>query len=396
MTDRLVTILGSTGSIGESTLEVLALHRDHYKVYALTAYSSLQRLAEQCIEWQPSVAVVPDEKAAATLAEYLKPHPLNLRIAIGEHALAMVAAEESVDTVVAAIVGAAGLLPTLAAANSGKKLLLANKEALVMSGDLLMKTAAQSGATVVPLDSEHNAMFQSLPGNCIGDAFGNTGVVKLHLTGSGGPFRGYSQEALSSVTLEQALVHPNWSMGPKITVDSATLMNKGLEVIEACHLFGATGDQIEVIIHPQSIVHSLISYADGSVLAQMGNPDMRTPIAHALAWPERMGSGVKPLDLVSLAKLEFEAPDWDNFPCLQLAFDAFAEGGTACTILNAANEVAVEAFLKEKIGFTAIPEVVINTRAGVLTETADDLETILNADATARQFAHTIVHRLIN
>lgn len=379
---RAVAVLGSTGSIGTSTLDVIARHPDRYSVYALTAHSSVQDLFEQCRRFRPVHAVLGSAEAAHELQGLCRRDLLDTQVHYGAQALNGVASDDAVDTVVAAIVGAAGLLSTLAAVEAGKRLLLANKEALVMSGQLLMNAARASGALIMPVDSEHNAIFQSLPATEKGVS--TDGIEKILLTASGGPLRNLSMEELAVVTPQQALKHPNWSMGPKISIDSATMMNKGLEVIEACQLFSVDVDDVQVVVHPESIIHSMVSYADGSVIAQMGRPDMRTPIAHALAWPERIDSGVEALDLFKLSGLHFEEPDTTRFPLLRLAFEAQRAGGTAPTILNAANEVAVDAFLKGDVAFLQLSELVEKTLACLKISPADDLSTIIEADSIAR------------
>ena len=381
-----ISVLGATGSIGVSTLDVIARHPDRYKVFALTGHSRMQELAEQCLTHLPSYAVVANEAQARALQQILSNAGSSTQVLHGAKALCWVAEHEQTDAVMAAIVGAAGLQPTMAAAEAGKKVLLANKEALVMSGALLMDAVKISGARLLPIDSEHNAIFQCMPDN-YPHGLARVGVRRILLTASGGPFREFSREQLESVSPEQACAHPNWSMGQKISVDSASMMNKGLELIEACWLFDARPAQVEIVVHPQSVVHSLVDYADGSVLAQMGNPDMRTPIAHALAWPERIDSGVSPLDLMSVARLDFEAPDPERFPCLRLARQAAEAGGTACAILNAANEIAVEAFLARRIGFTSIPVIIEHTLNRQPCEPVRDLEHVLEADRLARQHA---------
>ncbi|RKZ86283.1 MAG: 1-deoxy-D-xylulose-5-phosphate reductoisomerase, partial [Gammaproteobacteria bacterium] len=348
-----ITLLGSTGSIGVSTLNVLAQHPEKYRVYALTANRSVDTLFEQCQQFKPDIAVMLDESSAQLLEQQLKSADIDTQVLSGEQALIQVSESDNTDYVVAAIVGAAGLLPTLAAARAGKHIMLANKEALVMSGGLFMREVEANGATLLPVDSEHNAIWQCLPvGNQQQHHFEGKGVRRIILTASGGPFRDYDLTDLEHVTPEQAVAHPNWSMGQKISVDSATMMNKGLEVIEAHWLFGLPTQKIDVVLHRQSIIHSMVDYVDGSVLAQMGNPDMRTPIANALAWPERIDSGVAPLDLVAVGRLDFSVADHQNFPCLALAYQALEAGGTSTAILNAANEVAVEAFLQKQIRFT--------------------------------------------
>ena len=352
-----ITVLGATGSIGVSTLDVIARHPDRYRVFALTAHSRVDELAEQCTRFKPEVAVVGTAEAASQLSARLQSAGLTTQVEYGEQALCDVSSADACTTVMAAIVGAAGLAPTMAAAQSGKKVLLANKEALVISGQLFMDAIAASGSVLLPIDSEHNAIFQCLPLN-YQRQLGHHGIRKILLTASGGPFLDRDVSTLDQVTPEQAVAHPNWSMGRKISVDSATMMNKGLEVIEAHWLFGAAPNQIEVVIHPQSVIHSMVSYADGSVLAQLGNPDMRTPIAHALAYPDRIESGVDTVDLTKIAQLNFRPPDYLRFPCLKLAFDALHAGGSAAAVLNATNEVAVEAFLNRQIGFRKIPELI--------------------------------------
>lgn len=381
-----VTVLGATGSIGVSTLDVIARHPERYQVYALTGYSRMAELAEQCRRFCPQRAVVATAEQAKGLQQVLREAGLSTDVSWGEEALCEVASVSDVDVVMAAIVGAAGLRPTLAAAQAGKRVLLANKEALVMSGALFMQAVQASGAELLPIDSEHNAIFQCMPGN-YADGLARVGVRRILLTASGGPFRNFSQAQLADVTPAQACAHPNWSMGQKISVDSASMMNKGLELIEACWLFDARPEQVEVVVHPQSVVHSLVDYVDGSVLAQLGNPDMRTPIAHALAWPERIDSGVSALDLLLTARLDFEAPDPVRFPCLRLAREAVAAGGTSCAVLNAANEVAVQAFLDGRVGFTDIPVIIEDALTQLPGEPVIDLEHILSADRLARAHA---------
>lgn len=389
-----VTILGATGSIGLSTLDVIAQHADRFNVFALTANTSVDSLYQQCLKFSPRYAVLVDESAADKLSQQLKQQCLTTEVLSGKEALSFVANHSDADYVMAAIVGAAGLLPTLAAVEAGKRVLLANKEALVMSGHLFMAAAKKSKAVVLPIDSEHNAIFQCLPQHAE-SGLTECGVRSILLTASGGPFRESSIEQLQQVTPAQACAHPNWDMGKKISVDSATLMNKGLELIEACWLFDVSPEDIQVVIHPQSVVHSLVDYIDGSVLAQMGNPDMRTPIAYGLAWPERMVSGVDSLNLFDIAKLEFERPDMERFPCLRLAQEAMKAGGTATTVLNAANEVAVSAFLDDQISFMDIPRIIeaVLTEADIhpVTELAD----ILSADERARQLAMKPIKDLV-
>ena len=388
-----VTILGSTGSIGLSTLDVIARHRDLFEPVALTANTNVSGLLEQCLEWRPRYAVMADVEAAGRLREALRREAPDTRVLSGQEGLQEVASCSETDYVMAAIVGAAGLLPTLAAARSGKRVLLANKEALVMSGKLFMDAVRENGARLLPIDSEHNAVFQCMPGD-FGSGLEQAGVTRILLTASGGPFLTKPLRELESVTPDQACAHPNWDMGRKISVDSATMMNKGLEVIEACWLFAAGAGKIDVVIHPESVVHSLVEYADGSVLAQLGNPDMRTPIAHAMAWPRRMESGVEKLSLLEVAQLNFARPDPDRFPCLGLARQALAEGGAATAILNAANEVAVGEFLGTRIRYTEIAGVVEQTLEGVANQSADTLEQVLDADRRARQYAAAQCRRL--
>ena len=381
-----ITILGATGSIGVSTLDVVARHPDRYRIHALTAHSKVDELAAQCVQFKPAVAVVGSADAAARLAELLKNAGLDTEVTYGEAALCAAATANECTAVMAAIVGAAGLPPTLAAARAGKKILLANKEALVMSGQLFMDAIAQSGASLLPIDSEHNAIFQCLPLDYRRTP-AQHGIRKILLTASGGPFLDRAVESLADVTPEEAVAHPNWVMGRKISVDSATMMNKGLEVIEAHWLFGAAPDQIEVVIHPQSVIHSMVSYADGSVLAQLGNPDMRTPIAHALAYPERIDSGVEPIDLARIAQLNFRSPDYVQFPCLKLAFDALRSGGSAAALMNAANEVAVEAFLNRQIGFRKIDQIIAKVMDTLPSVRVKNLDELLEQDHLARVLA---------
>ena len=384
-----VTVLGATGSIGTSTLDVLARHPDKYDVFALSAARSVEAMLKLCLEHKPRYAVMADGAAAEKLQVQLEGS--GIYVLSGEAGLCQVAAHEQCDTVVAAIVGAAGLVPTFRAVDAGKRVLLANKEALVMAGQLMMDAAEHSGALLLPIDSEHNAIFQCLPQNERGAEW--RGVQKILLTASGGPFRSHSLEELQHVTPERALVHPNWSMGQKVTIDSATLMNKGLELIEACWLFAVNPSQIEVVVHPQSIVHSMVSYDDGSVLAQLGNPDMRTPIAHALAWPERINSGVSALDMVTTAQLTFEAPDTQRFPCLRLASEAAAAGGTATTVLNAADEIAVPAFLEKRIGFMDIAKHVEEALERMPVQIVDSVETLFETDLKTRELVKASISR---
>ena len=387
-----ITVLGATGSIGASTLDVIARHPDRYRVFALTAHSRVDELAEQCTRFNPEVAVVGTAEAASQLSARLQSAGLTTQVEYGEQALCDVSSADACTTVMAAIVGAAGLAPTMAAAQSGKKVLLANKEALVISGQLFMDAIAASGSVLLPIDSEHNAIFQCLPLN-YQRQLGHHGIRKILLTASGGPFLDRDVSTLDQVTPEQAVAHPNWSMGRKISVDSATMMNKGLEVIEAHWLFGAAPNQIEVVIHPQSVIHSMVSYADGSVLAQLGNPDMRTPIAHALAYPDRIESGVDTVDLTKIAQLNFRPPDYVRFPCLKLAFDALHAGGSAAAVLNATNEVAVEAFLNRQIGFRKIPELIDAVLNRLPVEPVTDLGAVLAMDKSARLLARELMHQ---
>ena len=381
-----VALLGSTGSIGVNTLDVIARHPGRFRVFALTANSQVDKLAEQCVRFQPRFAVMADSDAAMRLQQQLKVTAPDVQVLAGTDGLVQVAAMDGVDVVMAGIVGAAGLLPSLAAARAGKRILLANKEALVMSGALFMQAVQENCATLLPVDSEHNAILQCLPDDyTTGPA--PRSVSRITLTASGGPFRALALDKLAAVTPEQACAHPNWVMGRKISVDSATMMNKGLEVIEAGWLFGLPLEQIRVLLHPQSVIHSLVEYHDGSVLAQMGNPDMRIPISHALGHPQRIVSGAEPLDLLAVATLQFEAPDDERYPCLTLATTAWQTGGTAPTLLNAANEVAVQAFLDERIAFTAIPAVIEQVLQQCSVHAADTLDVILADDAAARDAA---------
>ncbi|OTL17841.1 1-deoxy-D-xylulose-5-phosphate reductoisomerase [Acinetobacter pittii] len=389
-----VCILGVTGSIGQSTLKILNQHPDKYSVFAISAHSRISELVDICKQFQPKVVVVPKQKIDELAALFVENELQNIEILTDQEGLVSIASHPDVDVVMAAIVGAAGLLPTLAAVKAGKRVLLANKEALVMSGEIMMQAARDHQALLLPVDSEHNAIFQSLPHNYL-DAERNgqpqQGVSRILLTASGGPFLNHSLEQLEKVTPAQACKHPNWSMGQKISVDSATLMNKGLELIEACHLFSISEHFVTVVVHPQSIIHSMVQYVDGSTLAQMGNPDMCTPIAHALAWPERLQTSVPALDLFEYSQLNFQAPDIQKFPALDLARQAMRAGGLAPTILNAANEVAVAAFLKEQIGFTNIPQVVEHTLQKLENSVADNIESILNKDEVARHVAQQYI-----
>ena len=383
-----ITILGSTGSIGVSTLDVLARHPERFDVLALTANSRVDALFAQVLAHKPRYAVMRDSASAQCLRERLRDAGSSTEVLEGEQGLCEVAAQA--DTVMAAIVGAAGLMPTLAAVKAGGKVLLANKESLVMAGRLFMQAVEDHGATLLPIDSEHNAIFQCMPG-IDRRGLAPQGVRRILLTGSGGPFRQRSLESLASVTPDEACAHPNWSMGRKISVDSATMMNKGLELIEACWLFHCAPQKVEVVVHPQSVIHSMVEYVDGSVLAQMGQPDMRTPIAHALAWPQRMDSGVASLDLILQARLDFEAPDDRRFPCLRLAREAAEAGGVASAALNAANEIAVEAFLAESLPFTAIPRVLASVMDGLDNVEPTSLDDVQAADRLARERATALI-----
>jgi len=387
-----ITVLGATGSIGVSTLDVIAQHPDMYRAVALTANRNVERLFEQCVTHRPDFAVMTDEAAAEQLQQKIQKAGLDTEVLAGAASLEKVAVLPQCGQVMAAIVGAAGLLPTLAAARAGKRVLLANKEALVMSGHLFMDAVREHGAELLPIDSEHNAIFQCMPERFNG--LENGGIEQILLTGSGGPFRTVDPAELVNVTPDQACAHPNWVMGRKISVDSATMMNKGLELIEACWLFAAPAEKIQIVVHPQSIIHSMVEYIDGSVLAQMGSPDMRIPIAHSMAWPQRMSSGVERLNLFDVARLDFERPDDARFPCLRLARAVAEQGGTAAAILNAANEIAVEAFLGEALGFMDISRVIEATLEDVSSQAAASLDIVLQADAAAREVAQSHVARL--
>lgn len=382
-----VAVLGATGSIGASALDVIARHPDRLRVTALCAGRNVDTLVELCVRHRPDDAVIADESRYAELRERLRDAGLATRAHAGAAAVEEIAARGDIDTVVAAIVGAAGLDSTLAAVRAGKRVLLANKESLVLAGELMIEAARQAGARIVPVDSEHNAVFQCLYGNDARDR----GVHRIALTASGGPFRGCTRAQLRDVTPEQAIAHPKWSMGPKISVDSATLMNKGLELIEARHLFGLPGDRLDVLVHPQSVVHSMVQFVDGSMLAQLGRPDMRTALAVGFGWPERIESGVGPLDLLALGRLDFEPPDLEAFPCLRLAREAMDAGGTAPALLNAANEIAVSGFLQGRIGFLSIPALVERTLADLPTLPADSLAVLREADAQARRHAERMI-----
>lgn len=389
-----VCILGVTGSIGQSTLKVLQQHPEQYSVFAVTAHSRIQELVQICKQYHPKIVVVPVAKVDELQQLFAQQHISGIEILSDEAGLIAVAEHPEVDVVMAAIVGAAGLLPTLAAVKAGKRVLLANKEALVMSGEIMMQAAREHGALILPVDSEHNAIFQCLPEHYLQterNGQPRLGVSQILLTASGGPFLNHSLEELQRVTPAQACKHPNWSMGQKISVDSATLMNKGLELIEACHLFAISEHFVTVVVHPQSIIHSMVQYVDGSTLAQMGNPDMCTPIAHALAWPQRIQTHVPPLDLFVNHQLDFQAPDTTRFPALSLARQAMQEGGLAPAILNAANEIAVAAFLQQKIRFTEIATVVEHTLNQIQNSGAESIELILQADQNARTVAQHFV-----
>ncbi|WP_085315897.1 1-deoxy-D-xylulose-5-phosphate reductoisomerase [Derxia lacustris] len=387
-----LTLLGATGSIGSSTLDVVARHPERFRVHALTAHRRIDELAELCRRFRPDRAVVADADSAIRLRTLLAAEHPACVVDHGAAALCEVASAPEVDTVMAAIVGGAGLAPGLAAARAGKRILLANKEALVMAGDLMLDAVARSGGLLLPVDSEHNAIFQCLPLDAHARA-DTSRVRRLVLTASGGPFRTASLDRMRAATPDQACAHPNWSMGRKISVDSATLMNKGLEVIEARWLFGVTAERIGVVVHPQSVVHSMVEYIDGSVLAQMGQPDMRTPIASALAWPARIDAGVKPLDLTAVGTLTFEPPDFVRFPCLQLAFDALAAGPWASIALNAANEIAVERFLAGRLGFLAIADAIRATLDALAGSAADSIDAIFELDARARRVSADFIDR---
>lgn len=389
---KLVTILGSTGSIGESTLDVISRHPDAYRVFALSCNSNIEKLVKQCEKFKPDYAVVTSSESAILCSGLLSTKNIQTQVLVGIDGLNAVAVDDAVDIVMSAIVGAIGLEPTLCAVNSGKKVLLANKESLVMAGHLFMQAVNASDAILLPIDSEHNALFQCLPAMTKGDKF--SGVKKLLLSASGGPFRGKSMEQLEAVTPEQACVHPNWNMGKKISVDSATLMNKGLELIEASWLFSMPPEKIDIVVHPESVIHSLVQYVDGSVLAQLGNPDMRTPIAHALSWPDRMTSGVADLDLIELGRLNFESPDSVNFPCLRIALEAARVGLDAPAVLNAANEIAVQAFLDRRIGFTQISEVIEDTLDASIFNEPESLAAVKDSDTKARIHTQKLISKI--
>lgn len=386
-----ISVLGSTGSIGISTLDVIAQHPERYRAVGLAANTDVEGLFQQCERFQPTVVAMADQASAAELAKRLASIGSSIEVLAGEAGVIAIAELTDAEMVMAAIVGAAGLSPTLAAVRKGKRILLANKESLVVAGDLFMREAKAHKASVLPIDSEHNAVFQCMPQD-FEQGLAAKGVKRILLTASGGPFRTWTNDQLQSVTPEQACAHPNWSMGRKISVDSATMMNKGLEVIEARWLFDATPTQIKVVVHPQSVVHSMVQYIDGSVLAQLGNPDMRTPIAHAMAWPERHGSGVASLDLFEVARLDFEEPDTQRFPCLRLAFDAVAAAGVAPAVLNAANEVAVDAFLNKQLAFVRIPEIIETVLSQNLEGDLDSVEGLMAIDQAARAATEQLIH----
>lgn len=389
-----LSILGATGSIGINTLDVASRHPEKYKIVAISANSQVDRLVEQCEQYQPEYAVIANEESVQELEKKLAAKKMSVKVLSGIEGLEKIASLPQVDYVMAAIVGAAGLKPTLAAARAGKRILLANKEALVMSGQIFMDEVKKNNAELLPIDSEHNAIFQCMPEN-YDESLTDSGITNILLTGSGGPFRTKDLSELENVTPDEACAHPNWSMGRKISVDSATMMNKGLEIIEACWLFNTTPDSIEVVVHPQSVIHSMVQYTDGSVLAQLGQPDMRTPIAHALAWPERIESGVEKLDFFAISKLEFEKPDYERFPCLRLAEESIRKGGTAPCILNAANEIAVASFLDKELKFTDIAYIVEQTLKNITSRPADSLNEILEDDLTARKEAERLIQERV-
>ena len=392
---QVITVLGSTGSIGKNTLDVLNRHQEDFTVFALTANKNLELLVEQAKAMQPRFIVAANESDYTKLKDMSRSSGLPCEVLAGPEALVAVAQADEVDQVMAAIVGAAGLLPTLAAAKAGKRVLLANKEALVMSGQLLIDAVNDSGAELLPIDSEHNAIFQCLPEKFSYGQLERNGIEKILLTGSGGPFLEYALDKLDDVTVQEACHHPNWSMGQKISVDSATMMNKGLEFIEACRLFGVSSKQVEVVVHPQSVIHSMVQYVDGSVLAQLGNPDMRTPIAHGLAFPKRIISGVKAIDFSVMKDFTFQTPNFEKFPNLKLAMQACDSGEAATTSLNAANEIAVEAFLSERIKFTDIALINEHVLQKADIRKLDCLEMILACDSKARQLAGKAIKELI-
>jgi len=390
-----ICILGSTGTIGVNTLDVISRHAKDFNVIALTANKNVEKLAEQCLQYKPTYAVMVDTDKAELLQKTLSQVSSPTQVLSGKDSLEFVSSHDSIDYVMAAIVGAAGLLPNLAAAKAGKRIMLANKESLVMSGKLFMDTIAENNAELLPIDSEHNAIYQAMPAPIDGIQSKN-GVTKILLTASGGPFRERTLNTLKDVTPEQAIAHPNWVMGQKISVDSATMMNKGLEVIEACWLFDVSVEQIQVVIHPQSTIHSMVSYIDGTVMAQLGNPDMRTPIAYALAYPDRIDSGVEQLNIFDVARMDFEEPDFERYRCLQLAFDAHQMGGYASIALNAANEIAVETFLKKQIKYTDIPLIIENALEQAPTGTPSKIDDILAQDLSSRENANNYIKTYLN
>lgn len=387
-----IVILGSTGSVGKSTLSVIALHPDKYSVYALTANSNVSEILSQCEQFLPRYVAMADEQAAVTLQQLINESDLPTKVLAGHNALVELAQSSDVDAVMVAIVGAVGLLPSLAAVKAGKQVMIANKEPLVMAGDLFISAASESGANILPIDSEHNAIYQCLP-NPFDDQVRHH-VKQLVLTASGGPFLGQKWDSLQQITPKQAIAHPNWSMGPKISIDSATMMNKGLELIEATHLFGISAEKIEVLIHPESIIHSMVEYVDGSCLAQLGSPDMCIPIAHALAWPERIESGAQRLNLAEIAKLSFLQPDYEQIPCLKLARQVAIKGGNAPTVMNAANEVAVDAFIKKIIGYTEIYTVIDTVLNQIEQGSISGIDDVLGVDKIARQSALKLIESI--
>jgi 1-deoxy-D-xylulose-5-phosphate reductoisomerase len=386
-----IAILGATGSIGINTLDVIQRNHEQYQIVALTAHRDVERMTQLCRQHQPAYAVMADPAAAEKLVSSLRDVAPDTQVLGGNDALIQVVAMPTVDTVMAAIVGAAGLMPTLEAARQGKRILLANKEALVMAGDLFMQQVKLGGAVLLPVDSEHNALFQGMPADYVPGSGRPEGVTKVMLTASGGPFRTTPLTQLSNITPEQACAHPNWAMGRKISVDSATMMNKGLEVIEACWLYAMPEQEVQVLIHPQSVVHSMVQYQDGSVLAQLGNPDMRTPIAHCLGWPRRIDAGVAELDMFAVGRLDFEPPDLQRFPCLRLAQEACHNSGTSGAILNAANEIAVQAFLQQRLAFTDIPRLVESVLGELSPRNAASIDVVLEDDARARDCALRLI-----
>lgn len=387
MSQKKLSILGATGSIGLNTIDVAARHPEQYEIYAVSAHRSWSALLELCVKYSPRYAVISDLSVSDEAFAAFQASNVVTELLVGPESLVDIASDADVDIVMAAIVGRAGLESSYAAARAGKRVLLANKESLVLSGSLFMDAVSESGSVLLPIDSEHNAIFQCLPSNYSCGKHPGEGVSKVLLTASGGPFRGYSRQQLADVTPTQACAHPNWSMGHKISVDSASLMNKGLELIEACWLFGMQAGDIEVVIHPQSIVHSMVQYLDGSVLAQLGQPDMRTPIAYGLGWPNRIEAGVEPLDFLKMSSLVFEAPDVNAFPCLGLAREAFEQGGYASAYLNAANEIAVAAFLKGNVRFTSIADIIEQVMVQAPNREPNGIDEVIEADREARLIA---------